>query len=424
MKKFLTMLLSLVLAAACVVGLVGCGGEVDDPYATDVSVKIGPIAKEDLKIGVLHINPLESKSGYTFAHQQGIKEMIETIGLSDDQMVYIPSLADTDDAKISSAIDDLIAQGCNLIIGTSFGYGTMMRQKAHEYTNILFSHGTGFYSYRYNLNNYFGRIYQARYLSGIVAGMKAKEIEGGSNNIGYVSAFGTDNAECASGINAFALGVQTVNPTAKVYVRTLQEWYSETNERSFADALLAAPYNCEIVAQHCDTSGPSLAAQAVGKYSVGYNSDMATAITTDGSRDPSVLTSVLWHWGVYYTQLVQAAIDGTWDNEGGFGNYYGSFKDGLFDIAELSPDCPEGTQEIVDLVRGIMREGTEEWDVFTGVKLSFEQNEEGVWEVVYTDADLKDNAGNVIVAAGGASVSDEVIKSTMDYFVEGVELAE
>ena len=432
MKKFLTMLISLVLAAACVVGLVGCGGEVDDPYATDVSVKIGPIAKEDLKIGVLHINPKTSKSGYTYAHQQGIDQMIANIGLTDledgtvvepgeqeDQVLYKDSVLDNDDAQISSAIDDLIAQGCNLIIGTSFGYGNMMRQRAHEYPNILFSHGTGFYSYRYNLNNYFGRIYQARYLSGIVAGMKASE----GANIGYVSAFATDNAECISGFNAFALGVQTVNPTAKVIVRELKSWYDPSNERSFADALLAAPYNCEIVAQHCDTSGPSLAAQAVGAYSVGYNSDMATAITSDGSRDPSVLTSVLWHWGVYYTQLVEATIAGEWDAEGGFGNYYGSFADGLFDIAELSPDCPEGTQEIVDLVRGIMREGTDEWDVFSGVKLSFEQNEEGVWEVVYTDADLKDNAGNVVVAAGGDSVSDQVIKSDMRFYVEGVQIA-
>ena len=126
---------------------------------------------------------------------------------------------------------------------------------------------------------------------------------------------------------------------------------------------------------------------------------------------------------MYYTKLVEATIAGEWDAEGGFGNYYGSFADGLFDIAELSPDCPEGTQEIVDLVRGIMREGTEEWDVFTGVKLSFEQNEEGVWEVVYTDADLKDNAGNVIVAAGGDSVSDQVIKSDMRFYVEGVQIA-
>lgn len=420
MKKFLTLLLSLALVAMATVGLVGCGGEPEDPYATDVSVKIAPIAKEDLKIGVLHINPLESTSGYTYAHQQGIEEMIENIGLDESQMVYKASLADNDDAAISSAIDDLIAQGCNLIIGTSFGYGEVMRQKAHEYTNVLFSHGTGFYSYRYNLNNYFGRIYQARYLSGIVAGMKASE----GANIGYVSAFGTDNAECASGINAFALGVQTVNPTAKVYVRTLQSWFDLTNERAFADALLAAPYNCEIVAQHCDTSGPSQAAQAVGKYSVGYNSDMATAITSDGSRDSSVLTSVLWHWGVYYTQLVEATIAGEWDAEGGFGNYYGDFADGLFDIAVLSPECPDGTQEIVNLVREIMREGTEDWDVFTGVKLSFEQDEDGVWSVVYTDAELKDNAGNVIVAAGGASVEDSVIKSTMNYFVEGVELAE
>lgn len=401
MKKFLAMFLMLLLAATC---FTACAPKVN--YDEDTSYQLNPIAKEDLKIGVLHINPKDSTSGYTYAHEQGIRYMQTELGLADSQILEKDSLSDSDSAAILTALDELIADGCNLIFGTSFGYMEELQQKAKEHPEILFSHGTGYLSYKYNYNNYFGRIYQARYLSGIVAGMKASQ----GGNIGYVAAFGTTIAECTSGVNAFALGVQAVNPTAKVYVKTLNSWWDPTNEQAYAETLLNAPYNCEVIAQHCDTENPPVAAKNAGKFSVGYNSDMSKTPAGD-----SVLTSVVWNWGVYYKLAVEQAIAGEWGKS--FGNYYGDYSDGLFDITTLSVNCAEGTQERVDAVKAILKDKADTWDVFSGVKLSF--NEAGA--VVRTDADLKDASGNVIVAAGGASVEDGVITGNMPYWIEGVE---
>ncbi len=403
MKKFVAMIMMLLLAATCMC-FTACAEKVD--YDEDTSYQLGPIAKEDLKIGVLHINPTDSTSGYTYAHEQGIRYMQRELGLSDDQVKRQGSIDDGDSAAILKALDELIADGCNLIFGTSFGYMEELQQKAKEYPEILFSHGTGYLSYKYNYNNYFGRIYQARYLSGIVAGMKASQ--GGS--IGYVSAYGTTIAECTSGVNAFALGVQTVNPTATVYVKTLNSWWDPTNEKAYAEALLNAPYNCEVIAQHCDSDNPPVAAMEAGKFSVGYNSDMSKTQAGD-----SVLASVVWNWGVYYKLAVEMAIAGEWGKS--FGNYYGDYSDGLFDITELSPNCAAGTQERVDAVRAIFNDKNDSWDVFSGVKLSFDA--EG--NVIRTNAALKKASGEEIVAAGGASVADSVITGNMPYWIEGVE---
>ena len=147
-----------------------------------------------------------------------------------------------------------------------------------------------------------------------------------------------------------------------------------------------------------------------GKFSVGYNSDMSKTQAGD-----SVLASVVWNWGVYYKLAVEMAIAGEWGKS--FGNYYGDYSDGLFDITELSPNCAAGTQERVDAVRAIFNDKNDSWDVFSGVKLSFDA--EG--NVIRTNAALKKASGEEIVAAGGASVADSVITGNMPYWIEGVE---
>lgn len=405
-KKLLVLVIVVALVASLTVGLVACNkGDTDKTNA-------GAIAVENLKIGVLHIGNKDDDSGYTYAHQKGILAMKSSLGLSDSQMVYKDNLSDEDSAAITRALDELVAAKCNVIIGTSFGYGDEMDDFAKKYPKIYFSHATGGYSNDVNFNNYFGRIYQARYLSGIVAGLKADV----GANVGYVVAHSTYIAECTSGVSAFALGVQSVNPTAKVYTKALGSWYDPTNEAAYAATLLSE-YNCQVITQHCDTSNPSNEAKQAGKYSIGYNSDMAKAIGTGGASDPSVLTSVVWNWGVYYTQLIENIVAGTFTD---FGNYYGDISEDLFGLADLSTACADGTADVVALAKAIMADKNDSWDVFSGVKLSFAKNAEDVWAVTRTDSALKDNAGNVIVAAGGASVSDFVICAEMPYWVEGV----
>ncbi|MBQ3504613.1 MAG: BMP family ABC transporter substrate-binding protein, partial [Oscillospiraceae bacterium] len=263
-----------------------------------------------------------------------------------------------------------------------------------------------------NFNNYFGRAYQARYLAGIAAGLKS--LETGNNNVGYVAAYGTEYAETASGINGFALGVQAVNPDAKVYVKNLGAWADEVNESAFAIELIDS-FGCGVIAQHCDSAQPQIAAENKGVFGCGYNSDM----TPDAPK--AHLTAAIWNWNVYYRTAMEAAMNcGTADKfveTMGSGAYYGGLKEGFVDVSPLSENCAAGTKEAIEAVKAMMVNG--EWDVFSGVKLHIAAD----GTVTKEDAALMDNAGNEIVAAGGASVEDGVITGTMNYFVAGVEEA-
>ena len=399
MKKVLSILLALVMVVLC---FAACGNTQDaDQGDKTQTATIAAIPKDQLKIGVIHIGDPADGSGYSYTHDLGIQGMQKNLGLSDDQIVRQLNISDSDTTAIRNAIEDCIAQGCNVIFGTSYGYMDTMEALANEHPDVIFSHGTGYKSNGSNLNNYFGRIYQARYLAGIAAGLKTK-----TNKIGYVSAYGTELAETCSGINAFALGVQSVNPDAVVYVKELKSWFDPANETDYAEALINM--GCDVISQHCDTANPQIAAEKAGVFGCGYNSDM----TKDAPK--AHLTATIWNWDVYYTAAVQAVIDGKWVE---FGNYYKGVKEGLCDVSPLSANCVPGTQEKIDAVKALYNDGS--WDVFTGVKLSFDENN----NVIKTDAALKDNTGKEIVPAGGPSVEDSVITGSMNYFVEGVEVA-
>ena len=199
-----------------------------------------------------------------------------------------------------------------------------------------------------NFNNYFGRIYQARYISGIVAGMNTK-----TGKIGYVAAQDSSNSEVTGGIDAFAMGVYSVNPDAKVYVKVTNSWFDPDAEKAAAEELLAM--GCDVMSQHCDTPYPQTLAQAKGVYGIGYNSDMSKE-TPD-----SCLCSVIWNWSAYYTSAVQSIIDGTWDGS----NYYGGMTEGLVEVTQLADFCVEGTQEKVDEATAQILSGL--FNVFDGV---------------------------------------------------------
>ena len=253
---------------------------------------------------------------------------------------------------------------------------------AEEYPNVIISHGTGYKSNGSNFNNYFGRIYQARYLSGIAAGLKTK-----TKKVGYVAAWGTENSEVTGGLNAFAMGVYSVNPDAEVYVKTTNSWFDPEGEKQAADALIAL--GCDVIGQHCDTANPQLAAEAKGVYGVGYNSDMSK------DAPAAVLTSTIWNWSAYYTEAVQSVIDGTWTGE----NYFGGMADGLVDIAPLSDLCEEGTKEAIEEVRAKLVSG--EWDVFMGVIETNDGTTVGEEGKNLSDADITGNMNwyfkNIIV---------------------------
>lgn len=289
-----------------------------------------------------------------------------------------------------------------------------MNDKAAEYPDVIFSHGTGYMANDTNFNNYFGRIYQARYLAGIAAGLKAKEL--GNNNIGYVAAYNTEYAETCSGINAFALGAQSANPDAKVYVNKINTWGDETLERQAAQALIDT-YNCGVISQHCDSAQPQLVAQENGAFGCGYNSDM-TEQAPNGH-----ITAAIWHWNVYYQTAIKAAMDCNGDaskfvEKMGGNAYYAGLAEGFVDASPVNEaTAAPDTKAVMDAVRELIISG--DWDVFSGQKLRYEIND-GKVEVYAEQADLVDNQGNVIVPAGGPSVDDGVIKGSMNYNVAGV----
>ena len=348
MKKILALVCSSAMMASL---LVGCGNNGGNDSASGNDNESSGIAVEDIKVGVIHIGDPATGSGYSYTHDQGIVAMQQALGLNDDQIIRKNNISDSDATAIENAMNECIEEGCNIIFATSWGYMDTCEALAAEYPNVFFSHATGYKSNGTNFNNYFGRIYEARYLSGIVAGMKTE-----SNKIGYVSAMGSENGECTSGIDAFAMGVASVNPDAVVEVKVTNSWYDPEGEGQAAQALIDD--GCDVIAQHCDTNNPQTAARDNNVWGIGYNSDMTAEV------GESVLTNVVWNWGAYYTTAVQNVIDGTWAPGVHVENYFGSMADGLCNITELSSEAAEGTQDAVDVAKAAILDGS--FDVFTG----------------------------------------------------------
>lgn len=351
-----------------------------DTVETGVS---NAIAKEDVKVGVLYISDPAEGSGYSYTHDLGILGMQSNLGLENDQ-IERKIVSDTDVEGTKAAIEECIADGCNMIFTTSWGYMEITAEMAEKYPDVYFSHGTGYLSNGTNFNNYFGRIYQARYLSGIVAGMNTV-----SNKIGYVAAMDTGNSEVTGGIDAFAIGVASVNPDAVIYVAVTNSWYDPEKEEAAAKKLL--DMGCDVMTQHCDTPYPMTLAQEYGVYGIGYNSDMSK------EAPDACLCNVIWNWSAYYTFAVGSVIDGTWKSE----NYYGGMREGLVDITDLASFCAAGTQEKVDEALQAILDGSN--NVF--------------------DGELKTNTGEVI-GSEGSTLDDATITGGINWYYENVAVVE
>ncbi len=420
MKK----ILALALAAAMSLSLAACGGGNNSAQGGGSSAGgagssgggSAPVeGGSDLKVGAVYITSQNDVAGYTFQHHNGITTAMKDLGLDPAGLIIVDGVPDNDDTAVANAIDTVVNQGADIVFGISFGYINPREEMAAEYPDVIFSHGTGYMANDTNFNNYFGRIYQARYLAGIAAGMKSLEL--GNNSIGYVAAYNTEYAETCSGINAFALGAQSAKPDAVVHVNVINTWGDEALERQAAQALVDT-YQCGVISQHCDSAQPQLVAQENSVFGCGYNSDMT-------QQAPNAhLTAAIWHWNVYYETAIKAAMDCNGDaskfveNMGG-NAYYAGLAEGFVDASPLNEAiAAPNTKAVMDAVRELIVSG--DWDVFSGVKLSYNIGEDGSVEIVKTDADLVDNQGNVIVAAGGPSVDDGVIKGSMNYNVTGV----
>lgn len=312
-------------------------------------VELTAISKDDIKIGVIYDSDPAEGTGYNYMQDQGIIGMQKELGLLNNQIIRKVNISDNSKKDIEAAMEDCVKQGCNIIFATSGGYMETSEAFAQKYPNIIFSNAAGNKSNGKNLNSYFGRSYQAKYLAGIAAGLRTQ-----TNNIGYVATWGTDNSIVTSNCDAFAMGVYSVNPNAKVYVKVINSWYKPDAEKQAADVLIGQN-RCDVIGQDSNTPNPQLAAEEAGVWGIGYNSDMA-------ADAPSVvLTSTIWNWSVYYIGAVESAINGTWNGT----NYYGGMKEGLVDILPPTSLSAEGTDKAIEDVKAKILSG--EWDVFTGV---------------------------------------------------------
>jgi len=308
-KRVLTYIL-LLLFSAC---LFSCKANEIDKWSPGQ-----PLDKEKIKIGIIYLD--DAESGWSYSHELGIRETQRAFALSDEQIIRKLNVSEEDAGNIEYAISEAIAQGANIIIAASWGFMDVCEQMAADHPDVVFAHASGYKTNDANFTNYFGRLYQARYLTGIAAGLRTQ-----TGKVGFVAAQGISNSEVTGGLNAFAMGVESVNPGAQIYVSVTNSWFDPAGERRAAQKLIDE--GCDVIAQHCDTAEPQLAAERAGVWGIGNNIDMS------GVAPNAVLTSAIWNWGSYYTFLVGSVIDGTFTTE----PYLGGVADGMVDIAPLAP---------------------------------------------------------------------------------------
>ncbi len=347
------------------------GGRVAGAQGTPAAAPSGA----PIKVAFIYIGPT-GDLGWTYAHDQGRLQIEQNIPSATTSFIEnVPE----NQADAERAIRGFAEDGNNVIIATSFGYGPAVLTVAQQYPDIQFIHISG-YQTAENVSTAFGKIEEPRYVSGFVAGKMAP-----SGKLGYVAAFPIP--EVIRGINAFTRGVLLANPNATVQVVWTNTWYDPQKELAAAEALLDG--GAEVIAQHQDTPAPQQAAEAAGKYGVGYNVDMRTLAPAAN------LTNPVWNWGAYYTQAVQQIQAGTWSTN----QYWGSWQDGVVDLSPISEIVPEDVRTEANTLADEFRSGAQGvTGIFSGPLL----DQEGTERV-----------------AEGASMTDEEILN-MDWFVQGV----
>jgi len=330
-------------------------------------------AQAPLKVGFVYVSPI-GDAGWTYQHDQGRQQMEKALA-GKVTTKYVENVPEGADAE--RVIRELAASGHQLVYTTSFGYMNPTIKVARQFPKVIFAHATG-YKKAANVGIYNARFYEARYLTGIVAGRMTK-----SNVAGYVAAFPIP--EVLQGINAFTLGMRSVNPKAEVKVIWINSWFDPGREREAANALIAQ--GADVVTHHTDSPAAVQAAEEKKVYAVGYHSDMS-------KHGPNAtLTSAVHLWGDVYTRITRDVLAGTWKPT----DIWGGFSQGMVDVAPLNKAVP---RDVADLV-------AEKKQALVAGKLHPFQGP------------VKDQSGKVRVPAGQAMGDDKL--AVMDYYVEGVQ---
>ncbi len=362
-----TMKIKRALLIAFTVSLLAACGQKDaaEPGAADAAAA--------LKVGFVYVSPI-GDAGWTYQHDLGRLQMEETLG---DQVEtkYIENVPEG--AEAERVIRQFAADDYDLVFTTSFGYMNPTIKVAGSFPDVTFEHATGYKSAA-NVGTYVARFYEGRYLSGIVAGEMTK-----SNVAGYIAAFPIP--EVLRGINAFTLGMRSVNPDAEVKVIWTNSWFDPGREREAADVLITQ--GADIVTHHTDSTAAVQAAEEKGVYAIGYHSDMSRYGET------AHLTAATHQWGDFYTKRAQEVIDGTWTSR----NVWGGIKEGMIKLAPLNDAVPAEVAALVAEKEAAIRSG--DLHPFSG-PISNQDGEE--------------------LVPDGATMSDEELQK-MEWYVEGVQ---
>lgn len=345
-------------------------------WRINIKEEITDVTAEKTKVGCV-FNGSVSDNSWTESHYNALEKSAETLNL---EMIYKENVVD--DSSSIAVMESLIEGGCEIIICNSYGFGPYIAEVAEKYPEIRFLHAAGTKTSK-NLGTYFGRIYQMRYLSGIVAGLQTQ-----TNEIGYVAAFAIP--EVNRGINAFTLGVRSVNPDAKVYVRFSNSWTDYTANAKATEYLFTRN-DIDVITLHADSNATLDIAELRGIWSIGYNLDNTK------NYPNTFLTAPVWAWEYYYEPYILKCLQGK--NIGI--NYWEGAETGVVSLAPLSKHVDESTAAYINEELRKMQQ--DYYDVFYGP--------------------IKDNSGRIRIK-NGENISDEALTQLLDWYVEGVVIDE
>ena len=330
-----------------------------------------------LKVGFVYVAPL-TETGWVRQHEEGRKAVeaaLNTAGAPPKvQTTYVENVAEGPDAE--RVIRDLARQGHRLIFTPSFGYMEPTLKVAAEFPEVKFESITG-YKRSANVATANARYYEGRYLAGIAAGRMTQ-----TKVAGYVAGFPIP--EVLQGINAFTLGLRSVNPQAEVRVIWLNAWFDPPREREAAITLFNQ--NVDVVAFHTGSNAVMVAAQERGKFAIGYHSDMRKV-----APDAQLLT-VTHQWGAYYSRRAREVLEGRWAS----GDVWGGVREGMVRVEGFGSKVPKAVQDEVLQRQKELAAG--QLQPFTGP--------------------ISDHDGRQVVAPGKKLTDPEILG--MNYLVQGV----
>jgi len=329
-------------------------------------------AGDKIKVGFIYVGPI-GDHGWTYRHDIGRLDVEKHFG-DKVETVYLENVKYGPDSE--RAIRAMAKSGADIIFATSFGYMEPMLKVAKEFPNVKFEHATG-YKQSKNMATYGLRLYQARHVQGVIAGLMTK-----TNKICYVGAFPIP--EVIREINTYYLGAKTVNPDVDIDIVWVNTWYDPGKEAQAADVMIAE--GCDMVAQHTDSPAPLQTAEKAGVLGFGQASNQYKF------APKAQLTATIDNWSPYYISKVQAVIDGNWKT----GDYFGHMNE---DVVQMAPftNMPADVKAFAQKIKDSIKTG--KYFAFTGP--------------------IKDNTGKIQLKAG--EIVDDAHLNSMMYYVEGID---